>query len=183
MKLIKTLLTAIFLFAAIGVSAQTAPRVQKFEGGLSVGPTFALGPYHSYDMNVLVYTALSGRYNFQEKPWDVGIALGLNMAGWGVAGEQYEQINSNIFFQVNSHYNFRQGRKVNPYVGIGAGIATTYGSDLRDYDGCNALITPEIGIELMYHLRLNLAFNICRKGFNTCAITIGFVIGGRPKKE
>ena len=87
MKLIKTLLTAIFLFAAIGVSAQTAPRVQKFEGGLSVGPTFALGPYHSYDMNVLVYTALSGRYNFQEKPWDVGIALGLNMAGWGVAGE------------------------------------------------------------------------------------------------
>lgn len=42
---------------------------------------------------------------------------------------------------------------------------------------------PRAGVELFYHIRLTAHCMIVRHGFHTAALTIGFVIGGRPKKK
>lgn len=45
------------------------------------------------------------------------------------------------------------------------------------------LFAPRIGIEFLYHIRLMAQFNICRKGYNNFSLTVGFVLGGKPKNN
>ena len=49
-------------------------------------------------------------------------------------------------------------------------------------EGTSMLFAPRVGVELLYHIRLMAQFNISRKGYNNFSLTIGFVLGGRPKK-
>lgn len=81
-------------------------------------------------------------------------------------------------FGVCSHYNLRQGRKVNPYFGLGAGVAWWSPS----YSKAGFAIEPRVGVEFLYHIRLSIECQISRKYYNAVGLTLGFVIGGRPKK-
>ena len=44
------------------------------------------------------------------------------------------------------------------------------------------LFAPRVGVEFIHHIRLTGQFNISRKGYNNFSLSIGFVLGGRPKK-
>lgn len=50
-------------------------------------------------------------------------------------------------------------------------------------EGTSMLFAPRVGVELLYHIRLMAQFNISRKGYNNFSLTIGFVLGGRPKNN
>lgn len=81
-------------------------------------------------------------------------------------------------------YNFRQGTKINPFVGAAWGVAfnDVVGDKYFPSEGTSMLFAPRVGVELLYHIRLMAQFNISRKGYNNFSLTIGFVLGGRPKK-
>mgnify|MGYP000761111573 CR=1 FL=1 len=95
------------------------------------------------------------------------------------------QNNRTLSIAATGGYNFRQGRKINPFAGIALGVACNdvVGDKLYPVKGTSMLICPRVGVEFLYHIRLMTELNISRKGFNNAAISIGFVLGGRPKHK
>ncbi|MDE7179572.1 MAG: hypothetical protein K2N88_00010 [Muribaculaceae bacterium] len=168
--------------------------VQMMEGEIRAGFTTPLGSYGGHGLmpghGEIGFTfGLEGRYNIKGTPWDCGIALDLSGAYWRFDnvygnGSEIRQTNRTLGFAAVGDYNFRQGKKVNPFAGVELGVAynDVVGIVYRPSGGTSMLFAPRIGVELVHHIRLMARLNICRKGYNNFALTIGFVIGGRPKK-
>lgn len=180
-------------------SAQTQP-VQNFEGELSFGFTRPLSGFNdgkrvwgpSYSMEL--------RYNLHDLPLDIGFNINSSMACYefNVFNDDYyydgttdihklEQDNMTMSIAVVTDWNFRQGRRTNPFVGLGIGTAATdvsYDSPFGDSrtSKWSPVFMPRVGVELFCHLRFTLSANITRSGYHTLQFSIGGVIGGRPKK-
>lgn len=132
------------------------------------------------------------RYNTEEQPWDCGAFLQLDAAVRhydmpNKPGGYWLQTNRTWAYGVTGDYNFRQGYRVNPFVGIGIGAASIDQVGDSKYWNVEAessfVLMPRAGVELFHHIRLTAHCMIVRHGFHTAALTIGFVIGGRPKKK
>jgi len=180
----KLFFALIISFTAI-LSAKAAEplRVQNFEGGIGLlRNSISLGAPSGLEAGgtalPLLLASAEVRLNLPNTPWDIGVCYSYIDAAYidddcpGFHG------NESFMFGVCSHYNLRQGRKVNPYFGLGAGVA------LWDpFDGkAGFAIEPRVGVEFLYHIRLSLECQISRKYYNAVGLTLGFVIGGRPKK-
>lgn len=179
-------LVALLLCQANYAKAQTI--VQKFEGEARVGFTAPLGGFHDLNHQVSAALGLEGRYNFKGTPWDCGILLELSTARWGCNHPNCEsdhwQSNRTLAFAAVTDYNFRQGKKVNPFVGTGLGIASldVVGDKYYPSSGKSLFIAPRVGVEFLHHIRLTSQFNISKHGAHNFEVSLGFVIGGRPKK-
>ncbi len=170
------------------VQAQT-PDIQMLEGEIRAGLTTPLGGYHSGKGEISGAIGLEGRYNFSDMPWDCGIMLELTTArrSFGhLYGDGYDrwQTNRTLALAATGDYNFRQGTKINPFAGIALGVASNdvVGDKYYPSKGTSLLFAPRLGVEFLYHIRLMAQLNICRKGYNNFSLTLGFVLGGRPKR-
>lgn len=173
--------------AAASMNAQTK-IVQMMEGEIRAGLTTPLGGYHTGKAQVSAALGIEGRYNFKGTPWDCGVMLDLSTARRGyehLYNDGYDRWQSNrtLALAATSEYNFRQGTKINPFVGAALGVAfnDVVGDKYFPSKGASMIFAPRIGVEFLYHIRLMGQFNICRKGYNNFSITLGFVLGGRPK--
>lgn len=185
-------LLSLLLFSSLlsPVQAQTAPKVQMLEGGAFVGISGPLGGYRGGGGAVGPMFGLDMRYNFEETPYDVGLLFSFEMADRSyrlpeLEGE-FTQRNRVLFFGLTGSYNFRQGRKINPFAGVGVGMAHIDNVWSKVYP-IRATVKPSVmlqgGVELFYHIRLTAHLQFCRKGYNTMGLTLGFNIGGHPKKD
>lgn len=163
--------------------------VEMMEGEIRAGLTTPLGGYHTGKSQISADLGIEGRYNFNGTPWDCGVMLELTTARHGFEhlyndGLDRWQSNRTLAFALTGDYNFRQGTKTNPFVGaaLGIGFNDVVGDKYFPSQGTSIFFAPRVGIELLYHIRLNAQINICRKGYNNFSFTIGFVLGGRPKK-
>lgn len=185
------LLSLLFvLSASVQLKAQTAPVVQMLEGGTFVGISGPLGCYRGGSNAVGPMFGLDMRYNFEKTPYDVGILFSFEMADRKYHLPECEmgrtQRNRVLFFGLIGDYNFRQSRKINPFIGIGIGMAHIDNVWSNVYP-LHATVKPSFmlqgGVEVFYHIRLTAHLQFCRKGYNTMGLTFGFNIGGRPKKN
>lgn len=172
---------------ALNAQAQTN-TVQMMEGEIRAGLTTPLGGYHDGKSQVSATLGIEGRYNFKGTPWDCGMMLDLSTARRGyehLYNDGYDRWQSNrtLALAITGDYNFRQGKKINPFVGtaLGVGFNDVVGDKYFPSKGTSMIFAPRIGVEFMYHIRLTAQFNVCRKGYNNLGITVGFVLGGRPK--
>lgn len=98
-----------------------------------------------------------------------------------------EQDSRTVFMGFTADYNFRQGGKVNPFVGMGVGLGLHNAvEDVTDDPNdrtATVMIAPRVGVELWRHLRLTLTANLSCKYYNNLSLTIGYVIGGGKKKD
>lgn len=166
-----------------------SPVVQMMEGEIRAGITAPLGGYHTGKSQASAALGIEGRYNFRGTPWDCGLMLDLSTARRGfehLYGDGYDRWQSNrtLALAATGSYNLRQGTKINPFAGASIGIALNdvVGDRYFPSKGMSMLFAPRIGIEFLYHIRLMAQFNICRKGYNNFSLTLGLVLGGRPKK-
>lgn len=176
-------LVAAVLSGAWIVAAGAQPlRVQNFEGGLGLlRNCVSLGADKGYSAGInplpLLLPSAELRFNFPNTPWDIGVAYSYIEA-------PYDDIdfasNETMLFGLCSHYNLRQGRKVNPFFGLAAGVAV-WDCEFHK-SNCGFAVEPRVGVEFVYHIRLSLACQISRRCYNALGLTVGFVIGGRPKK-
>ena len=177
--------------AMITSSAMTPYKeVQPYEFGLRLGPTYPLGSYKDVDNKNGINVGLDFRFNYDDTPIDFGVSLDLaSIRRNRVDSQNYirELNHTNAGITLTCNYNFKQGYKINPYAGIGLG----YGGNIVASDNLNIhkskdynsiLVTPRVGVELIYHIRFELETMISRSGFNCLNLTVGFVIGGRPRK-
>lgn len=189
-KRIALILTYIYCIAS---SYAVEPRlVQMFEFEIRGGLTMPLGGYHGGDNDVGLSLGLELRYNTEEQPWDCGAFLQLDAASRNFYSQNHPgyvgvQTNRIWAYGITGDYNFKQGYRVNPFVGMGVGIASLDQEGDSKYKNITSTETfvfmPRAGVELFHHIRLTAHCMIVRRGFHTAALTIGFVIGGRPKKK
>lgn len=160
MKNIKILRLAIAILAFIilapmRVSAAEPVEVQPFEGEIHAGLSAIRECGLDFDAGVEV------RYNVNKSPIAVGISLGTYILLQPYAAATVE-------------YSFLRGRNVSPYIGteIGAGY------------GMGFLVRPKVGVEFfnLFRVNANFAFQVSDTGYTAASLSLGIVIGGRPKK-
>lgn len=188
--MIQKLLTILLLFA--GGFLGRAQDVQRVEGEVYIGMTLPASKFHDGSLKLGPELGLELRYNIPESKFDCGIMVDVTTAIYkltllGESGDYrsvFEQSNRSVSYILNGDYNFGQGKKVNPYVGLGIGLSINepVTDVLYDYKGVNFAVRPRVGVELFRHLRVGLHCIVNRRGYNAAAISIGAVIGGRPKR-
>jgi len=180
----KIFISAVLVFSSVICLAQTN-RVSKFEGGIYGGLTSPLGSFHDGDSEVGGMIGADLRYNINGGPWDCGafLEIGSAMRDFNKDGGNYYQNNRTSVFGVVGHYNFRQGTNVNPYAGLGLGIALNDVVGLRKYPSkeYSLAVSPRIGVELLRHIRVGCQAELTRRGFHSVGLTLGFAIGGGKK--
>ena len=189
----KRILLIICCLSWVASAYAVEPRlVRMFEFEVRGGITMPLGGYRGGDNDVGLSLGLELRYNTEELPWDCGAFLQLDAASRNYYSQKYPgyvgvQTNRTWAYGITGDYNFRQGYRVNPFVGMGVGIASLDQEGDSKYKDITSnetfVFMPRAGIELFHHIRLTAHCMIVRRGFHTTALTIGFVIGGRPKKS
>lgn len=164
------------------------PPVQRFEGEIFGGLTLPLESYHGGTPQISGTLGIEGRLNIPRTQWDCGLMVALSTARHGYNHkfeDNYDrwQNNRTLSLAALGHYNFRQGKKINPYLGcaLGVGFNDVVGDRYFPTKGVSMLIAPRVGVEIIHHIRITGQFNICRKGYNNFSLAIGFVLGGRPK--
>lgn len=143
------------------------------------------------------------RGNIKGTPWDVGGFLRLDATGYDFKDHMppvetepdgyvhYLEPNQSadaFTIGASAHYNFRQGRKVNPFAGLGIGYSI-YSSGGHDFlhpyptDGSTISFIPRFGVELFSWVRFTGYAFIMRKGYNTVGLSLGLTIGGWRRKK
>lgn len=182
------LITLCFISSIFNGNAENI-NVQKLEGEIRAGITLPLDNYRDGSSQVSGDIGIEGRYNFQNSPFDCGLMLELSTARRGfnhLFADNFDrwQNNRTIALAILGDYNFRQGKKINPFVGAALGVASNdvVGDKYYPTNGTSILLAPRVGIELLHHIRLMAQFNVCRKGYNNLSLTFALVIGGKPKQ-
>lgn len=167
-------------------------RVQLMEGEFRGGVTIPVEPYKHGRLSLSYAFAFEWRLNFRGSPWDCGL-----MAGVTTASRHYEShLNGGILtqhFQNNrtwilaatGDYNFGQGKRINPFVGtaMGFGYNKTKNRWIYPSEGSTFVFIPRGGVEIARFLRIMGEFNLSRRAYNNFSLTLGLVVGGRPKKN
>lgn len=165
--------------------AQTQ-RVSRFEGGFYVLPTLPLGSFYNGDHKMGGGFGIDFRHNVKNSPWDYGAYLEFSTAAWDFWKTDYGdyQQNRSLVLGVASHYNFRQGAVVNPYAGLGLGLAVNDAVNAKyDFSKMYSLaVSPRFGVELLRHVRIGCQANITRKGFHSIGLNVGIAFGGGRRK-
>lgn len=163
--------------------------VQVIEGEVRAGFTTPLGDYHTGKSLISMSLGLEGRYNINGTPWDCGLMLDLSTACRGyehLYNDGYDrwQNNRTLAFALTGDYNFRQGTKVNPFIGTGIGVAfnDVVGDKYFPSKGTSMFFSPRVGVEFFYHFRVSAQCNLSRKGYNNLSISLSLIVGGHPKK-
>lgn len=185
----RKLLLFVCMVCAVGAWGQVAD-VQRLEGEFNVGFTTPLGSFHDGKREIGADLGLELRYNIPQSKFDVGFLANLTTGVYDFKrisqGERwtFTQSNRSINYVLVGDYNFKQGSKVNPYVGLGLGVAfyDVVSDKVYDNSGTGFIFRPRAGIELFHHLRIGAFFSIIRTGYTNFGLSIGGVIGGRPKK-
>lgn len=163
-------------------------NVQKFEGEASLGLTSPIGNYHYGEKRIGPDLGIEFRYNIPYTKWDCGVQVNATTSVfrfYDLSSDWYwDQSNRILNYLAIGDYNFKQGKTLNPFVGIGFGIGFFESINEVKYDnsGTSVVFKPRIGIEFFHHVRLTLFSSLGVRGFSNWGVAIGGVIGGRPKK-
>lgn len=186
--LLVVLLVALIALFTVRIQAGGS-LVQILEGEIHAGLTTPLGGYHSGKARVSGSLGIEGRYNFSGTPWDCGLMLDLSTARRSYDhifnnGHDLWQSNRTLALALTGDYNLFQGAKINPFAGAALGVAfnDVVGDKFFPAKGTSFYFAPRLGVEFVHHIRLMAQFNVCRKGYNNFSLTVGFVLGGRPRK-
>ncbi|MDE7426233.1 MAG: hypothetical protein K2M79_00340 [Muribaculaceae bacterium] len=183
----KFLVMLCVMMASVGASArfyESPKAVQRYEGGAFAGVNIPMNTNSDYDSRSGIDLGAEFRVNLKNSPFDVGVIMMLRGMDYRYKWIDYDSSRGIFALSVCGDFNFRQGYKVNPFVGAGAGVAINGNNNNNDvYKGPSTLILFRAGVELWYHVRLTADMSFTVKGFSCAGLTVGFSLGGRPRKQ
>lgn len=192
-------LAGALLFSSFSRAQEIAPKsfwnaqiypVRHFEGEFYAGATLPFGGVDGTKAHMGPAMGLELRYNFAQKPFDLGLLIDITTAVHQQSAGTYTltQSNRTCTLGLVCDWNFAQGRKVNPYAGLGVGVGfhnvlNDWIDPYGDQTATFPTLIPRIGVELFSHLRVGLSSHITARGYDNVQLSIGLVLGGRPKKS
>ena len=194
MKGIVLAIIAVILWGCPCETQAQSVDVRPFEGGVFFGTSTPLFGYHGGKNKFGGMLGLEFRCNIEDSPVDIGVLLDITSAereyslgryGDKVTTVPYRQNNRTATAAVVCDYNFYQGKLVNPFIGIGYGacLYEAINQVIYDSNGKCMIFIPRVGVELFRHLRITCASHLSRKGYHNVSMSIGFVLGGNPRKQ
>lgn len=174
------LLMPVFTRACLQLRAQSFFRNLELELGPSVIVSAeSQGAHVEATWNAMAEL----RYNFSRLPFDAGVHFGL-----GAFNREYRHPQAHDFdnhfknLLLVGNYNFRRGRNVAPFVGIGAGWSHWKIDDWGPEAGMTTCdnrfcLMPRVGIEFFRVIRLSVDYKIIGHGFNNLQCSLGIVFG------
>ena len=185
-----------FLFLILAAVSACSLRAQEtagrnyigagcFEGEVAVGPTLGYSPQtRFYRMPAGFCAALEGRYNFRQRPFDVGLRCGVsghNRWSQSSCSGDLQLVGS---WLAVADYNLRLLPGLTLCAGIGLGGAwvaepvevTETGESRGDRGAFCAM--PRVGFECWRHLRFTAAYYLMERESRHLELTVGIVFGG-----
>lgn len=168
-------------------------RVVPFEVEINGGATYHTYDYHQYSLwesedqdikhSGSANLGIEIRHNIPSSPFDIGMMF--YMSGTGYYDRSHSKKDLRPFgTALMSDYNFKQGYKLNPYVGMGVGwgridkLNGGFGDKDKYVSGY-----LRGGVELWSFLRVEMRAQISRKELSNIGLNIGFVIGGWKSRK
>ena len=141
---------------------------------------FEVEPHIGIASTSFLTMGIEYRYNFNQRPWDVGLNSALDFNGGRIIAV--------------GDYNFARNKNCSFFVGAGAGWANTtimnIDEAIEQYgDSCCAssqdclCFSPRIGLELFRHLRLTATVNTYNFKEAEFILSLGVAIGGGRKQK
>lgn len=178
-------LSLLYLYSPLLCISQT---VQKYEFEASFGFTYPLFNYFNGEKLMGPCLGIELRRNIFCGKWDYGVGISTSTSVYRFKDSEsdwyWDQSNRLINILVLSDYNFNQGKKINPFAGVEIGVGSFESINEVKYptSGASFIFIPRIGVEFFHHIRLTLFSSLSRIGYNNWGISLGAVLGGRPKK-
>lgn len=182
-KILLPILLVLFSFQQVEAQKR---EVGAFEMEPHLGISLPLaGKGYTDDSAVSFVLGCEARFNFKQKPFDVGLQLDLG----NVCHNEVVFIGSWSLF---SDYNFRQTQKISPFVGLGLGFAgigtiscSSPESETHDHGRDGLLISPRCGVEFLHSFRLTATCNVLTASpdLSYFALTFGVSLGGWKKRR
>ena len=171
----KRLLFVLFALLPMCSFAQEV-EVRRVEGSISLGASFFEDSfYESTAGEIGLLSSVELRYNLRSVPMDVGV-----MSMQDIRGGDCELCNgsweNNLSFLAVTDYNFRRGKRVSYFAGVGVGAA------FYNADTTKLCFMPRVGMEFFNRMRLTMAYMVGPNAKNTLNLTLGVAIGGGRKK-
>lgn len=181
----------LMVLMAVGIAVSAAARetvaVQPIEGEVWVGMDLPVGGYYGGKSRAALGGGFNLRYNIRNTPFDCGVFFAMNYADRMYMSDffktELKQSNRSISVGASFGYNFRQGKTVNPFASFGLGVGFQEAL-VAEYpsSGTTAVFIPKVGVELLSFIRLNGYFQLSRRGYNNFGLSVGVVLGGRPRQ-
>ena len=186
---IRELLIVLTVFL-MGSEAVNGQILKSFEGEVFGGITVPLSNAYGMNKNSGGEIGFEVRYNFAKLPVDVGLQWKWTSSCYTFQdpivgpGGGYQELDATYQTKglfLYGDYNFRRGKKVCPFlgVGLGYGVNNTLDFPLYEVDRNTAVFAPRAGVELWHFLRLTANMNISRNCFHNATLSVGFVLGGK----
>ena len=197
-KMMICLLFTAFYAVGMAQNTKTHVRVQPVEGGINLG----MGMPFASGTRVGKFLSQELRFNLSRSAWDIGVMSGVYEFDKDKTtnGERWKSDDSNSYIALTGHYNFSQGCKLNPFVGMGVGLGINSTSELeelnviiggistglfflpmREYNTAMVFI-PRAGIEAWGVLRLTGEVYISSSRLSGASLSLGVVFGGKKKR-
>ena len=141
---------------------------------------FEIEPHIGIASTSFITAGIEYRYNFNQRPWDVGINCSMDFSGSRITAV--------------GDYNFGRNKNSSFFIGLGAGWANTsilhIDEAIEEYgDSCCAstqdclCLYPRIGVEFFRHIRLTAVVNTYNFKEAEFLLTLGVAIGGGRKNK
>lgn len=178
------------LVPAIGMAQEGSKReVRAFECEVMLGTRGGMNKQGADRMTAGIALGLELRYNYN-KLLDFGLQLFMGTHylhyehfgsdDFGYEGRKERSVVGLMVLQPVVDYNFKQRRRVNPFVGVGVGAAIANGDDKGQRISPNLM--PRAGVELWRHLRVTVDYRWVNHGAASWNACVGVVFGGGRKK-
>lgn len=177
------LLSLLTIILSVAVKAQD---VRKFEGEFGAAVPVTAKKFGSKFEPAWNFYA-EGRYNLRNVPVDVGLQVqyGAFYRTWAATG--IDRDFRFVTVLAVSDYNFRRGRNISPFVGVGAGMSFVRieHSDLESINNScdlSACVMPRVGIEFFRHVRFTVGYRLMNKEYSNLELSLGVVFGGGRRR-
>ncbi len=120
------------------------------------------------DYSIIPFVSLEARYQLR-RPIDVGI----NMSATVIERDNGGKFRTIPFLAI-ADYQLARGDKVNPYIGLGAGISFNQ-SDFIPH-ATHFALSPRIGVRLFKFINIQVGYLFTHKDFSRMYVNIGFYL-------
>lgn len=160
-------------------------KVQNFEGEIDLGLTWGLSIPNEAVRGATPCFSLELRYNIKESPF----ACGLMISSYSPYRYHSDTVSlfgdmrwcGGMLYGITGEYNLRRGKKFNPFGGISLGLGSLSG--MHEKSQCMPFGRIKVGVEFIHHIRLGAELTLTQRDLCGVSANIGFVIGGRPKRN
>ena len=164
----KIVLICMAVFSSLSLFAQDK-EYGKFDFEIGFDIPVAASKVEGTTNSSVPFLYIEGRWQLESQPLDVGFHVGLSGIKRKFSGG-HDNYNSYTILAVTD-WQFGRGKRVNPYVGVGLGVALNY-PIWSDADGFAA--TPRVGVRFFKWANLSMGYLFTHRDYSRLYCNLGF---------